>query len=147
MTHNATAGGNAYWSYAVMHHTEIMAGLIIISLLLGFLTSQFLYEEVQRKKRDTKDIHEVVLLFLSREEREIVNYLVEHNGETTQAEIARLPHMNRVKAHRSLQKMQERQLLEVVPHGKIRRIILRKNILELLHEDGNGVRAGSRTTS
>ena len=75
------------------------------------------------------------MLFLSREEREIVNFLVENKGITTQAEIARLPHMNRVKAHRSLQKMSQKQIIELIAHGKIRKVHLKENILQLLMDD------------
>ena len=45
-----------------------------------------------------------------------------------QAEIARLEGMGRVKAHRALQKMQEKNLVEIIPYGKIRKIILKDNI-------------------
>jgi uncharacterized membrane protein len=129
-----TSYDNAFFTYAIQHHVEIMAGLVIISLVFGFVSSQMFYTEIQRKKRESKSMLAVVLLFLSREEREIVNFLVESNGVTTQAEIARLPHMNRVKAHRSLQKMQEKQIIELVPHGKIRKVHLKENILQLLLE-------------
>lgn len=130
-TYNAT---NGIFSFAAEYHTEIMAGLLVISIGFGFASSQFFYAELQRKKQDSKNILSVVLLFLNREEREIINFLVEKKGMTTQAEIARLPHMNRVKAHRSLQKMQEKQLIELIAHGKIRKVVLKENILHLLEE-------------
>jgi uncharacterized membrane protein len=133
MTYNVDASDSSL-SFAVAHHVEIMAGLVVISLIFGFVSSQMFYAEIQRKKRESKSMLAVVLLFLSREEREIVNFLVESKGVTTQAEIARLPHMNRVKAHRSLQKMQEKQIIELVPHGKIRKVHLKENILQLLLE-------------
>jgi uncharacterized membrane protein len=135
MTYNAkVSDANPYFSFAVTHHLELMGSLVGISLIFGFFTSQMFYAEIQRKKHESKSMLTVVLLFLSREEREIVNFLVENKGVTTQAEIARLPHMNRVKAHRSLQKMQEKQIIELVPHGKIRKVHLKENILQLLLE-------------
>lgn len=72
------------------------------------------------------------MLFLNKEEKEIIKYLVEKKGETTQAEISRLPGLNRVKAYRSVQKMQQKKLIEVVSHGKVRKIKLRKDILCIL---------------
>jgi uncharacterized membrane protein len=135
MTYNTDGGDSPFLRFAVGHHTAIMAGLIVISLIFGFVSSQFFYAALQRKKQDSKTILGVVLLFLSREEREIVNYLVAQQGTTTQAEIARLPHMNRVKAYRSLQKMQEKQIIELVPHGKIRKVHLKQNILDILNEN------------
>ena len=122
-------------SFAVKHHTAIMAGLVALSVIFGFVSSQIFYAELQRKKQDSKNILAVVLLFLSREEREIVNFLVKCQGMTTQAEIARLPHMNRVKAHRSLQKMHQKQIIDLVAHGKIRKVHLKENILQLLLDE------------
>jgi uncharacterized membrane protein len=135
MTYRPSENANKYLAYAVLHHTEIMAGLIGIALIFGFFFSQLFYSEIQRKRQDSKSILAVVLLFLNQEERSIINFLVQRKGMTTQAEIARLPHMNRVKAHRSLQKMQEKQLIALVAHGKVRKVQLKENILQLLLED------------
>jgi uncharacterized membrane protein len=135
MTYHPTENANKYLTYAVQHHTIIMAGLLGVALVFGFFFSQLFYAEIQRKSQDSKSILAVVLLFLNQEERAIVNFLVQNKGLTTQAEIARLPHMNRVKAHRSLQKMQEKQLIELVAHGKVRKVQLKENILQLLLEE------------
>ena len=136
MTYNPTGGfSGPYWSFAVEHHMEIMIGVFVVALAVGFLTSQFFYAEAQRKKKDSKEILHVVMLFLSTEEKEIVNFLVEKRGVTTQSEIARLPHMNRVRAHRSLQKMEEKQIIDLVPHGKIRKVHLKENMLHLLLDE------------
>ncbi len=72
----------------------------------------------------------MLLLFLGQEEKEIIEHLVAMDGMSSQADISKLPSMNRVKAHRSLQKMQEKNIVEVVPpHGKMRRIHLNENIM------------------
>jgi uncharacterized membrane protein len=129
---NATTDGA--WGFFVKHHMAIMGGLVLISIIFGFASAQVFYAELQQRQKDSRKILEVVLLFLSKEEREIVNYLVEQEGITTQAEVARLPSMNRVKAHRSLQKMQEKQLIDLTSHGKVRKVKLKENILQLLQE-------------
>jgi len=78
---------------------------------------------------------DMILVFLSKEEREIINFLVEKNGTSTQADISRLPGMNRVKAHRSMQKMQEKNLLDITAHGKVRNVALKQNIMNTLMEN------------
>ena len=135
MTHNVPINSNVYLTFVIAHHNDLMLGLVIVSLVLGFLTAQYLYSELRQKEKASQDVLGVVLLFLSGEEREIVNYIVKKGCETTQVEIARLPGMNRVKAYRSLQKMQEKQLLDIVPHGKLRKVRMKQNILALLIEE------------
>ena len=127
-------GKGQLFLFAVEHHIALMTGMVIISGLFGFFLAQFFYTQLQRSRTTSSSIMETVFLFLGHEEREIVRYLVERGGETTQAEISRLPHMSRVRAHRFLQKMQEKQIIEVIPHGKVRRVRLREHILTTLRE-------------
>ena len=131
-TYNPDAGSGHFTLFAAEYHIEIMLALMVTAIAFGFFVSQFFYAELQRSRQASSSIMDTVLLFLGREEREIVRYLVSRGGETTQAEISRLPGMSRVKAHRSLQKMQEKQLLDVIPHGKVRRIVLKPHIIGTL---------------
>ena len=71
-------------------------------------------------------------MFLGDEEKKIMSYMIQNNGVAAQADIARLPNMNRVKAFRILQKMQQNNLIEIIPHGKVRNIQLQKHIQEVL---------------
>ncbi|MFC1648142.1 helix-turn-helix transcriptional regulator [Nanoarchaeota archaeon] len=125
---------NDLLAFAVQNHMWIMVVLVLISVAFGFYTSKFLYKEIRERAKTSQNILEVVMLFLGEEEKGIINFLVEKNGETTQAEISRLPGMTRVKAYRSLQKIQEKQLIDIIPHGKVRRIKLKENILNTLLE-------------
>ncbi len=134
MTYAASPGSLSYNKFAVGHHAEIMAGLVIVAVVFGFVLSQSFYTEIRKKREESQTILSIVLQFLNHEERAIINLLVKSQGSTSQAEIARLPHMSRVKAHRSLQKMQEKQLIEIVAHGKVRRVHLKDSILELLSD-------------
>lgn len=136
MTYTTEPGANAFTAYAVLHHSEIMAGLVVIAVVFGFALAQRSYAAIERERAGSRDILGIVLLFLSAEEKAIVNLLVEQGGSTNQAEIARLPGMNRVKAHRSLQKMQEKRIIELVPHGKIRKVHLKENLRTILAESG-----------
>lgn len=120
--------------FAINNHTIILVSLIVIAIASGFLWSNILYSEIKKKQKDTKTILNVVLQFLNNEEKAIIKLLVENNGSTTQSEIARLPNMTRVKAFRSLQKMEEKALIEIIPHGKIRKVKVKENILDSLLE-------------
>jgi len=121
-----------FWT--VEHSLSIMITLIIVSIALGYLLSSLTYRELRKSKKESKKLLDTLFLFLNKEEREVISHLVEHKGAATQADISRLPEMNRVKAFRSLQKMQERNLIDITSHGKIRKIALKENVLNILSD-------------
>jgi len=123
-----------FWT--VKHHLTITIVLMILSVFLGYLLSIFTYNQLKKSKKESKNLLNTVLLFLNDEEKKILDFLVENKGTTTQSEISKLARMNRVKAFRSLKQMKEKNLIEIVPHGKIRKIKLRENILNTLSEEG-----------
>lgn len=118
---------------AVKYHLVIMIILVIISVAYGLVWAKVSMHRMQASTRSNKKLLDVVILFMNVEEREILNFLVKQNGTATQAEISRLPHMNRVKAFRAVQKMQEKRLVELVAAGKIRKVTLKKELLDTLN--------------
>jgi len=119
-----------FWT--VENHLSITIGLILFSLILGYIISALTYNELRKTKRTSKKLLETLFVFLNREEREIINFLVKSTGIANQADISRLPGMNRVKAFRSLQKMKDNNLIEISSHGKIRKISLKNNVFDML---------------
>ena len=120
--------------FAIQNNIVIMVVLIVISVMYGFLLSSMSYYELRQKKKTTRSILQTVFLFLGKEERNIIEFLVANKGTTTQAEISRLPGMSRVKAYRSLQKMQDKNLIEIVSHGKVRKVTVKENIMDALND-------------
>ena len=118
--------------WTVIHHFSITVVLILLSSILGYFLSFVTYSELRKNKIGSEKLLSIVLRFLQKEEKEIMNYLVKNDGEANQADIARLPSLNRVKAFRALQKMQEKNLLTVTAHGKLRRVTLSEEIIPLL---------------
>lgn len=126
---------NPFIFWMVENHLSITIVLILLSGCIGYASSAIIYRQVTTTKKESKRLLEILFLFLSNDEKEIINCLVQNKGMIGQAEIARLPAMNRVKAFRSLQKMQERDLIDITPVGKIRRVSLKENILKILNEN------------
>ncbi|MFQ5620922.1 MAG: helix-turn-helix transcriptional regulator [Candidatus Nanoarchaeia archaeon] len=118
--------------FLIQNHTWLMVILIAVSVSFGYFWSSILYQEIESKTQTNKSIMVVVLRFLGRDEKAILNHLIEHDGKTTQSEISRLHGMNKVKAYRSLQKMQEKQIVDVTSHGKVRNVMLKDDILRTL---------------
>src|SRR3989338_3042660 len=106
--------------WTVQHHFGITIALILIALILGYFLSHLTYNELRKTRSESKKILNVLFRFLQKEEKEIIDYLIKNKGEANQADIARLPNLNRVKAFRVLQKMQGKNLVSITAHGKIR---------------------------
>ena len=130
--HQNFTSKNSLIFWTVENHLPIIIGLIILSGFIGYVSSTLIYRQVTKTKKESHKLLEMLLLFLSKDEKEIINSLIQNNGTIGQADISRLPGMNRVKAFRSLQKMQEKNLIDIIAHGKIRKVSLKENILNLL---------------
>jgi uncharacterized membrane protein len=132
--HRDSHFSNPLLMFAINNHIIIMIVLAIVSVLFGFVWAGISYSEIEKKTKESRDMLNVVLQFLSKEERDIINLVIEKKGDTTQAEVSRLQNMDRVKAYRSLQKMQAKGLIDIEPHGKVRKIRLKENILDVFLE-------------
>jgi len=120
------------YSFAVKNHLTIMLVLAFVSVAFGFYWATLSTTEIQRKDKQTRNILDVVMLFLSHDEKKIIDFLVKNKGTTTQAEISRIDAMGRVRAYRSLKKLSDKNIIQISPHGKIRKISLQEPILNLL---------------
>lgn len=120
--------------FTVQHHTLIMILLVIVAAGSGYYWSNLLYREFEEQRQGSARMLDVVKTFLSEDEKSILEHLV-RTGESSQAEIARLSNMGRVKAHRSVQKMKGKGIIDVQEHGKARRISLRGDISKMLREN------------
>jgi len=130
--HQDVTSKNSLIFWTVENHLPITVGLIILSGFIGYLSSTLIYRQVTKTKKESQKLLEMLLLFLNKDEKEIIDSLVKNNGTIGQADISRLPGMNRVKAFRSLQKMQEKNLIDITAHGKVRKVLLKENILNML---------------
>ena len=129
-----TGSPDGFFYFLAVNHLWIMLMTMFIALGYGFTWARVLLKKVEVEKSTSKDILSIVLSFLSSDESVVIKHLVSNNGTSTQANIARLSNMGSVKALRTVQKMQEKNLVGIEKEGKIRRIILKENILNLLEK-------------
>lgn len=120
--------------FAIQNHLAIMLVLALVSVAFGFYLATLSSSEIERKDKQTRNILDVVMLFLSKDEKKIIDFLVKNNGETTQAEISRIEGMGRVRAFRSVKKLADKNIIEIVAHGKVRKVTLKEPIQGLLLE-------------
>lgn len=105
----------------------ILAGIIIGAVLFFFMSSK-----IESQKKDMKKITETLVQFLNKEEKTIVQKLLENQGKVFQSEISRIEGIGKLKSHRIMQRLSDRGVIEIEKHGKTNIIKLSKNIREVL---------------
>ena len=81
------------------------------------------------KEIDDKNI---ILKFLNPSERKVVERLVENRGKVLQSEISRMQGMTKLKTHRAVKDLERKGIIVTESYGKTNRIILSKDIKELM---------------
>lgn len=97
---------------------------------VGTVTFYLMSSKVEKVKEVAKVNTEMMLSFFQPEERIVVNYLLNGNGQARQYDLARLEGLDKVKAHRILRRMKQRRLIEIVRVGKVNTVTLRREIRE-----------------
>jgi len=106
---------------------------IVGGFILGVLASYFYFERRIEVPLPSKDRRESVLALLPPTERKVVLAIAEKDGETLQSEVSRLEGVGKVKAHRVIDKLIRRGVLEKRQVGKTNMLKIRKDILEALN--------------
>jgi len=74
----------------------------------------------------------IILKFLSPNERKVLEKLIEGKGMTLQAEISRMEGMTKLKTHRIVKDLTLKGIVKTETYGKTKRIILSKDIKDVL---------------
>ena len=104
--------------------------LASLGIMIGALTYYFMHQKVESKEKSLKANTDILLQFLNKDERAIVNRLIEEQGKVLQSELTRLPGMGKVKAHRIVQRLIDRRVIETEEHGKTNIVRFTKEIRE-----------------
>jgi DNA-binding MarR family transcriptional regulator len=78
------------------------------------------------------DYKNIILKFLNFGERKVVEKLIEKKGEILQSEITRLEGMTKLKTHRAVRNLEKKGIIKVEKYGKTNRIILSKDVREVV---------------
>ena len=73
-----------------------------------------------------------ILKFLGDYERKVLERLLESKGSVLQSEISRIEGMTKLKAHRAVKNLEQKEIIKIERHGKTNRIFLAKDIKNLL---------------
>ena len=118
------------------HEAQLLFLIEVIPLLVGFGimagagTFYFTSQKVAAREETLKKNTEILLRFLNRDERVVINRLIENHGRALQAEITRLPGLSKVKSHRIIKRLIERGVLEKEDFGKTNVVRFTKEVRE-----------------
>jgi hypothetical protein len=108
----------------IEYHMHFMVIMGMFGVCSGLVVYSIMSATIEKQEKVAKTNMGIINKFLSADEREILDLLVSKQGMTTQSEIARLPGMSRLKAHRIVKKLEDRGLIHVEKYGKINMIRL-----------------------
>ena len=97
---------------------------------LGLFIGLTVYYFIPSPKEKCEKLFNFFLNFLENEEREIVKMIIENGGEISQAKISRK--IGKVKTFRGIEKLRKKGMIEKIKHGKTNKIMLKKEIKEIL---------------
>lgn len=115
------------------YHIHFMVLMGFFGIISGLILYKILDMTLEKQKSVLKTNIQIILKFLSTEDREVVNLLLSKEGMTTQSEISKLAGMNRLKAHRLVKRLQDRGVIHIEKYGKINMI----RIIDELKNYGN----------
>ena len=111
----------------IVYHIQFMVVMGFFGVGSGLVVYSILNATLEKQKKIVQTNMDIILKFLSQDEREVVRLMAEKEGMTTQSEMARLPGMTRLKAHRIVKKLETRGIVHVEKYGKI-------NVVRLVEE-------------
>jgi DNA-binding MarR family transcriptional regulator len=115
----------------IVYHIQFMVVMGFFGVGSGLVVYSILNATLEKQKKIVQTNMDIILKFLSQDEREVVRLMGDKEGMTTQSEMAKLPGMTRLKAHRIVKKLETRGIVHVEKYGKINVVRLVEELREL----------------
>lgn len=108
--------------------------IIVIGFVFGVLVSFFYFERKIEVPVPSQDRTAVLLTILQPAERKVVAKIIENGGQALQSELSRIEGVGKVKAHRVIERLIKRGVLEKEQMGKTNILRLRKDLKKAISE-------------
>lgn len=118
--------------YYITHHIQFMILLAILGIAVGIISYKGFASQVRNIQHSIQVSKDILLKFLDGSERIVINYILDRPNEIiTQANISRIKNMGKVKSHRTIARLVEKNIISLTPHGKTNRVELESELKEL----------------
>ena len=114
------------------YHNYLLPFIGVIGIIIGMIVYYIMSDKVNEKQKSLYKNTDIILKMLSKEQREIIQNLLNNNGKLRQYELVNLSEFNKVKIHRILRQLEEDNIIKKEKIGKINNIILNKEINNIL---------------
>lgn len=112
--------------------TEMIPVFVVVGVVIGALVFFFMSSRLENKEKDLTKVTDVLIQFLAKDEKLVVQKLLDGGGKVLQAELSRTEGLGKLKTHRIVQRLVDRQVVEVEKYGKTNIVKLTKGIKEAL---------------
>jgi uncharacterized membrane protein len=101
----------------------ILLSVIFVSSLLYYLFSL----KLDYKDKTIEKNIEILYSILDKEEKNVLQKIIKNKGQISQSQISE--DYGKLKAHRIIQKLKEKKIIEVQENGKTNKILLKKELM------------------
>ncbi|MFH1588385.1 MAG: super-infection exclusion protein B [Candidatus Diapherotrites archaeon] len=112
--------------------TQLIPVFIFGGIIIGAVVFFFMTSKLENKQKEMEKTVNALIQFLNKDEKRVVEKILESNGKIMQSEISRIEGIGKLKSHRILQRLSDRKVIEIERHGKTNIVKLSKNIQEAL---------------
>ncbi|VVB75244.1 Uncharacterised protein [uncultured archaeon] len=113
---------------------DLIPLFILIGVAIGAVVFFFMSSRIEGTKQDMKKVTDALIQFLGKDEKQVVQKLLENHGKILQAEVSRIEGIGKLKSHRIIRRLADRGVIEIEGFGKTNIIKLAKGINEVLIE-------------
>jgi hypothetical protein len=106
----------------------LFVGLSII--FIGCLLYYLFTSKIEDKNKVIKQNFKILYSILDVQEKELLNKLIENDGNVEQSELSEV--YGKIKAHRLIKKLEEKNIVNVIKRGKTNQVELKKELKEEL---------------
>jgi uncharacterized membrane protein len=103
-------------------------------IAVGALVYYIMNNDIERKDKVLVQNTSVVMQLLDPQERKVIKKIVENQGKIQQIEITYMEGFTKVKAHRIIESLVQKGILEKEKMGKMRLILMNKDLYEILKD-------------
>jgi uncharacterized membrane protein len=104
-------------------------------IVVGALIYYILAGDIEKKEKIIQRNTDVILKLLQSEERKVINKIVENHGKIQQAEITYMEGYTKVKAHRIVESLVKKGIVQKESLGKMRLIKMNDEFYEVLKKE------------